>query len=78
MVTAGQVNLIMAADGILVQVMVAYRGSCSILYPSRPGWLNTPAAHSNSNSGRVSGPLGPSSRDSTTSSWLLEHSWETR
>ena len=72
----GQVCLITTAESVLVHMTVAYRGSCSILCPSRPGWPNTPAWHSDSNSGRVSGPLGPSSRDSTSSSWPLAHSWE--
>lgn len=66
--TDGQVCLIKAAEGVLVHIMVPYRGSCSILCPSRPGWPSTHASHSDSNSGRVSGPLGPSSRDSTSSS----------
>lgn len=74
----GQVCLIMATEKVsLFTWLFAYRGSCSIPCPGRPGWPNTHASHSDSNSGRVSRPLGPSSRDSTSSSWPLAHSWET-
>lgn len=52
--------------------------SCSTRCPGQPGWPNSHASRWDSSSGRVWAPPGPSSRDSTASSWLLARSWGRR